>query len=232
MTTDDRKIIIHMAGTATGNPGTGGYAAILEGAADHPGQELLLEGGRTKISSNQAELTALLQALRFINQSESPSDSHPSHSVVIRCRAEYVTNAFNRGWLASWKQRGWKKSNGRDLPNRDIWKSIDSELAKGIHTKVMRITDSASDPQIERCITFAVENAQTADDSQTSWDQARFLDPGNQSAPPYHRSLEERLADAERRLEQTQILVAEILKAARARDPQELHQLLQAVAMQ
>lgn len=105
-----KKIILYTDGACSGNPGLGGWGAILL----YNGKEKILSGGEQNTTNNRMELTAVikgLQALKEICEVEVYSDS------------AYVVNAFLQGWVDNWIKNGWKSSKGKVL-NIDLWEML------------------------------------------------------------------------------------------------------------
>lgn len=105
-----KKIILYTDGACSGNPGLGGWGAILF----YNGKEKILSGGEQNTTNNRMELTAVikgLQALKEICDVEVYSDS------------AYVVNALLQGWVDNWIKNGWKSSKGKVL-NIDLWEML------------------------------------------------------------------------------------------------------------
>ena len=110
---ENPSVIIHTDGACRGNPGPGGWAAIL--TTDR--QEKSLFGGESQSTNNRMELTAALEALRALKQP---------------CRVEIFTDSayVKRGvteWMEGWKARNWKRKEGK-LANVDLWQALDDEI--------------------------------------------------------------------------------------------------------
>lgn len=106
------KVLIYTDGSCLGNPGAGGWGAILK-CGD---MEKEICGGAAETTNNRMELMAVLNALSHLKQ---PSD------ITLYSDSQYIINAFNKGWLTSWKRNGWKKGDGMPVINRDLWQTID-----------------------------------------------------------------------------------------------------------
>lgn len=108
-----KKVQIYTDGACSGNPGRGGWGAILlcEGA------EKEMSGFDSHTTNNRMELTAAvegLKALKFPCEVELYSDS------------SYLINAFLRDWISGWKLNGWRNSSKDEVKNRDLWELLDS----------------------------------------------------------------------------------------------------------
>ena len=105
---------IYTDGSCLGNPGAGGWAAII--VDEHNLREELF-GGEAYTTNNRMELTAAIRALEKI-----PAGAN----VELFTDSSYLKNAFTKGWLAKWKSNGW--NNGKVL-NQDLWRELDSLVA-------------------------------------------------------------------------------------------------------
>jgi ribonuclease HI len=103
-------------GACSGNPGPGGWAAILV-AAGHTRE---LSGGEPDTTNNRQELTACIEGLLALTR---------RCAVTIHTDSTYVLNAFEKRWLAGWKRRGWKTSAGKPVANRDLWERLEAAVA-------------------------------------------------------------------------------------------------------
>jgi len=102
-----KKIRIYTDGACSGNPGPGGWGAILM----YGNKEKELSGYEASTTNNRMELTSVLMALEAIKE---PCE------IELFTDSQYVANAINRGWLFSWAKKGWKKKGG-EVKNPDLW---------------------------------------------------------------------------------------------------------------
>lgn len=116
------NVIIYTDGGASPNPGLGGWAAILYSPAHNKTREIW--GAEPDTTNNRMELTAAIRALEAL---KVPCD------VDLHTDSSYLSNAFTKGWLKSWKLNNWKRSYD-DIPNADLWQRLD-EL-----TRIHRVT--------------------------------------------------------------------------------------------
>lgn len=107
-------VIIYTDGGASPNPGLGGWAAILW-SPEHD-KEREIWGAEADTTNNRMELTAAIRALEVL---KVPCE------VDLHTDSAYLCNAFMKGWLNNWKRRGWKSSSGEEVPNLDLWLSLD-----------------------------------------------------------------------------------------------------------
>ena len=103
-------------GACSGNPGPGGWAAILRSGS----HESELSGGEALTTNNRMEMTAVIQGLSAIKQ--------PSH-VSIHTDSKYVMDGA-RSWIIGWKKRGWKTADKKPVKNEDLWRLLDAEMAR------------------------------------------------------------------------------------------------------
>ena len=111
-----KKVCIYTDGACSGNPGPGGWAAILR----YNGHEKELSGGEAVTTNNRMELTAVISALEALRE---PCE------VELWTDSQYIARAINEGWLAGWKRRGWKRKGG-ELKNIELWQELDGLLAR------------------------------------------------------------------------------------------------------
>ncbi len=108
--------VVFTDGAAKGNPGPGGWAAILrfpDGSIEELG------GAEAHTPNNRMEMKAAIKALDRLGPQSGP--------VVIHTDSSYLVNGATR-WLEAWKRRGWRSSNGGDVANQDLWRTLDELL--------------------------------------------------------------------------------------------------------
>jgi ribonuclease HI len=103
-----KKVIIYTDGACSGNPGKGGYGAILE----YLGKEKEISGAEQNTTNNRMELTGVIKALE---QLKEPCD------VDLYSDSAYTVNAFLNDWITSWQMKGWKNAKKDDVLNKDLW---------------------------------------------------------------------------------------------------------------
>ena len=141
-----RELKIYTDGSCLGNPGAGGYAAIL---IYDDGKIEEICGGESYTTNNRMELTAAIVALRKISQDDVAE---------IFTDSTYLRNAFTQNWLANWKRRGWRLSDGKSVKNQDLWRELD-ELISMRNVKFNWVRGHAGDSLNERCDTLARDMA-------------------------------------------------------------------------
>ncbi|MBI9098194.1 MAG: ribonuclease HI [Spirochaetaceae bacterium] len=115
------KIIVYTDGGCTGNPGPGGWAAVLL----YNENEVRLSGGDHSTTNNKMELTAVIKALMHINEN---SDLR-GKPVEIFTDSQYVKNGLTQ-WIHNWIKNGWKTAAKKPVKNQDYWIALKSEADK------------------------------------------------------------------------------------------------------
>jgi ribonuclease HI len=111
------KVVIHTDGACSGNPGPGGWGAILE-SGSHRKE---IKGGETLTTNNRMELTAAIEALEALKQ--------PSH-IELYTDSNYLRGGITQ-WIKKWKVNGWRTSDRKPVANEELWKRL--ELATERH---------------------------------------------------------------------------------------------------
>ena len=106
-----KQVTVYTDGACSGNPGPGGWGAILE----FMGHEKELSGGENPTTNNRMELLAVISALEKLNQ---------SCIVELYSDSKYVIDALTKGWLASWIKNGWRKADKKAVLNVDLWQRL------------------------------------------------------------------------------------------------------------
>lgn len=106
-----KEITIYTDGACSGNPGPGGWAALLR----HGEHQKVVSGGERMSTNNRMELTAALESLRALKQ--------PCR-VRLHTDSAYLHNAFTKGWLDKWRRNGWKTSSKKPVENQDLWEAL------------------------------------------------------------------------------------------------------------
>jgi ribonuclease HI len=128
-------------GACSGNPGPGGYGAILRAR----GAEKELSGGEPQTTNNRMELTAVIKGLQALK--------YPCE-VLVTTDSKYVCDAVQKGWAKSWRDHGWKKSDGKPAQNVDLWQDLLSLC--DIHAVTFKwVKGHAGHPENERCDALA-----------------------------------------------------------------------------
>ena len=137
-----KHVTIHTDGACSGNPGPGGYAAILQ----FNGVEKEVSGGFRRTTNNRMELMAAITALESLKE---------RCRVTLYTDSRYIVDAVNEGWALRWKKNGWKRNKKEAALNPDLWERL--LLLLGKHLVTMEWTRGhAGDPLNERCDRLAV----------------------------------------------------------------------------
>lgn len=114
--TNEKKVTIHTDGSCIGNPGKGGWGAVLE----CNGKTKEIYGGIDNTTNNQMELKAAIEALKALKRSSL---------VDLHTDSTYVKNGIT-SWIISWKKNNWKTASRKPVKNVDLWKQLDEEVQK------------------------------------------------------------------------------------------------------
>ena len=106
-----KTVTIYTDGACSGNPGPGGWCAILE----YNGHEKLISGGEERTTNNRMELTAVIQALLALRE---------PCVVELYSDSKYVIDALEKGWAWGWRKKGWVKSDKKPALNPDLWELL------------------------------------------------------------------------------------------------------------
>jgi ribonuclease HI len=148
MSATGKRVAIFTDGACTGNPGPGGYAAILQ-YGEHRRE---LSGGFRRTTNNRMELMAVIAALEALKE--------PCR-VTLYSDSEYVVNSVSKGWARGWRERGWRRS-GRVVPNWDLWERL-LAVAEKHDLRVQWVEGHAGHEENERCDRLAVLAASGSD---------------------------------------------------------------------
>ncbi len=137
------KITIYTDGACSGNPGPGGWAAILM----YKGEKKEISGGQKDTTNNVMELTAVIQglkALKFPCMVDLYSDS------------AYVVNGFDKGWIYNWIKKDWKTADGSSVKNKELWQELYS-LTKVHKVNFIKVKGHSDNEYNNRCDELARE---------------------------------------------------------------------------
>lgn len=137
-----KKVKIYTDGACSGNPGPGGWGAILV----FNGHEKELSGGEKNTTNNRMELSGAIYALKALRE---PCE------VELTSDSKYLTDAILKGWVYSWKKNGWKKSDKKPALNVDLWEEL-LELLEIHDVKFIWVKGHAGHEYNERCDRLAV----------------------------------------------------------------------------
>ncbi len=132
-----QKVIIYTDGACSGNPGPGGWAAILI-SGDNRKE---ISGGEKDTTNNIMELTAILEGLKALKV---------ECEVEVYSDSAYSVNAFNQGWIYNWIKKGWKTADGSEVKNKEIWQEI-YDLTKKHKVKFIKVKGHSDNELNNRC---------------------------------------------------------------------------------
>lgn len=135
-------ILIHTDGACSGNPGPGGWAAMIQRIVDEDVQkELTISGYATATTNNVMELTAALTALGEIKYDESLP-------IIIRSDSQYVVKGIN-AWLAGWIERGGRTAKKKPVENWPLWQKMNDAISKRPSVRAVWVKGHSGDPANE-----------------------------------------------------------------------------------
>ena len=137
-----KTVEIFTDGACSGNPGPGGYGAILR----FEGREKEISGGEAQTTNNRMELTAVIVALEALK--------FPC-KVILTTDSKYVVDSITKGWVYGWKKRGWIKSDKKPALNVDLWEKL-LPLLEIHQVQFNWVKGHAGHPENERCDRLAV----------------------------------------------------------------------------
>ncbi len=141
-----KTVYIYTDGACSGNPGPGGWGAILR----YNGVEKELSGGDAHTTNNRMEMCAVLYALQALKE---------PCQVMLTSDSKYVIDSITKGWVYGWQKKGWKKGDGKPALNVDLWEQI-LPLLKKHDVTFNWIKGHAGHPENERCDAMAVAQSQ------------------------------------------------------------------------
>ena len=131
------NVIIYTDGACSGNPGPGGWGAIL--MFNDIKKEI--SGGNPNTTNNIMEMTAVLEALKLLKR---------PCNVEIYSDSAYVVNAFNKKWIDGWLKNGWKNSNKEEVKNKELWQEL-YQLTKVHQVEFIKVKGHADNEYNNRC---------------------------------------------------------------------------------
>ncbi len=145
-----KTVTIYTDGACSGNPGPGGWCAILE----YAGQEKMISGGEANTTNNRMELTAVIAALEALKE---------PCAVELYSDSKYVIDALEKGWARGWRARGWVKADKKPALNPDLWQRLLTLCAQ--HTlRYHWVKGHAANEKNNRCDKQAVLESQRFQD--------------------------------------------------------------------
>ena len=137
-----KSVDIYTDGACSGNPGMGGWAAILI----YKGVEKIISGFDKSTTNNRMELFSVIQALRHLKE---------RCSVTLYTDSAYVADAFNKNWLDAWQKNNWKTASKGEVKNQDLWSALIFEKNKHI-LNFVKVRGHSDNELNNRCDRLAV----------------------------------------------------------------------------
>ena len=137
-----KTVTIYTDGACSGNPGPGGWGAILE----YNGTEKEISGGAAETTNNRMELTAVIEALALLKE---------PCAVELYSDSKYVIDALEKGWVYGWKKKGWVKADKKPAQNVDLWERL-LPLTARHQLRYHWVKGHAENEKNERCDRLAV----------------------------------------------------------------------------
>ena len=137
-----KTVTVYTDGACSGNPGPGGWGAILE----YNSVEKELSGGEAVTTNNRMELTAVIRALEALKE---------PCTVELYSDSKYVIDALSLGWAVGWQARGWRRADKKPALNADLWAQL-LALAQIHSLRYHWVKGHADNPKNNRCDALAV----------------------------------------------------------------------------
>ena len=141
-----KEVTIYTDGACSGNPGPGGYGAILI----YNGVEKEISGGMESTTNNQMEMLGVIKSLELLKE---------KCKVTLYSDSAYVINAINNKWIYSWKKNNWIKSDKKKAKNIELWEKI-LELIEKHEITFVKVKGHADNEYNNRCDKLAVMESQ------------------------------------------------------------------------
>lgn len=142
-----KEVIIYTDGACSGNPGPGGWGAVL--MCD--GRKKEISGACPNTTNNIMEITAVLEALKCLKV---------ECNVKVYSDSAYVVNAFNQGWIYNWRKNNWKTSGKEPVKNRELWEEL-YDLTKKHKVEFIKVKGHSDNEYNNRCDFLATSAIKT-----------------------------------------------------------------------
>ncbi|HIU98541.1 MAG TPA: ribonuclease HI [Candidatus Limadaptatus stercoripullorum] len=136
-----KKVDIYTDGACSGNPGVGGWGAVLF----YRGVRKEMSGAEGQTTNNRMELTAMIRALSALKE---------DCEVTLYSDSAYCVDAFNKGWIASWKANGWRTADKSEVKNPDLWQEL-LALAERHKVTFVKVKGHSDNEHNNRCDALA-----------------------------------------------------------------------------
>lgn len=142
-----KEITIYTDGACSGNPGPGGWGAILM----YNGVQKEISGAQKDTTNNIMEITAVLESLKLLKE---------ECNVKIYSDSAYVVNAFNQSWIYNWKKNNWKTASKSPVKNQELWKEL-YELTQKHKVEFIKVKGHSDNEFNNRCDFLATSAIKT-----------------------------------------------------------------------
>ena len=132
-----KQVELYTDGACSGNPGAGGYGAILI----YKGLEKEISGGEPLTTNNRMEIYAVIAGLECLKE---------KCRVNIYSDSAYTVNAFTQNWLEGWIRNGWRKADGKEVANSDLWQRL-YDLTESHEVRFIKVKGHADNAYNNRC---------------------------------------------------------------------------------
>jgi len=138
-----KTVDIYTDGACSGNPGAGGYCAILM----YNGAEKVVSGSELDTTNNRMEILAVIKGLEALKE---------KCNVNVYSDSQYVVDAFNQNWIENWKNNSWRTAGKKDVKNPDLWQKL-LELTEKHVVTFIKVKGHSDNEYNNRCDKIAVE---------------------------------------------------------------------------
>lgn len=138
-----KDVTIYTDGACSGNPGPGGWAALLM----YQGKERVITGAERNTTNNRMELAAVVEALRVLKEPVK---------AAVHTDSAYIANAFQQGWIDNWQKKGWMTAGKKPVKNQDLWKDLLAQMARH-DVRFVKVKGHSDDELNNRVDRLAVE---------------------------------------------------------------------------
>ncbi|MFO0704329.1 MAG: ribonuclease HI [Patescibacteria group bacterium] len=145
-----KKYFLFTDGACSGNPGKGGWAAILKITNTENSEKIIEErlfGAYERTTNNRMELMALIKGLENVEDGSQ---------VNVFTDSQYIVNALTKGWLVAWQQKGWKTAGKKPVANKDLWQKVIGHIAR-LKISPSWVRGHDGHPENELCDKLAVD---------------------------------------------------------------------------
>lgn len=155
-----KEVTIYTDGACSGNPGPGGWAAILR-YGEHSKE---MSGWVPGTTNNRMEVFAAIEGLAALKQ---------ACKVQLCSDSAYLVNAFEKGWIENWKRNGWKNASKKPVENQDLWTILLMTIQKrGHEVRFVKVPGHADDVDNNRCDALARAAIQEYLESERKFEEA------------------------------------------------------------